>query len=170
MAAFDCSIIMCGLTICSNFLVDVLKHMIYPFTYTYYTGSPLTTVYTVITTKDSESLELKLCLAIEFNSTLWVAYGFYTNILTIAIPNMFGVIFGALQLGLIAFFPSSRRRGKENDDNVTDDVFKRINSSNKVTFNLLPSEDPLGDDEVLIIDTPSASSPTSPLMNQNLVG
>lgn len=69
---------------------------------------PLATVRLVIRTKDTSSMPLLLCLMGFVSSVTWTAYGALRADINVTLPNGIGVVFAALQLGLIAWLP----RGK----------------------------------------------------------
>jgi solute carrier family 50 (sugar transporter) len=71
-----------------------------------YYASPLTTMYTVVTTKDSSSLYPPMLLANLANSSMWLIYGLFAlNDPFVYAPNGIGATLSGLQLTLSAIYP-----------------------------------------------------------------
>ncbi|KAL2918682.1 hypothetical protein HK105_201516 [Polyrhizophydium stewartii] len=68
-------------------------------------SAPLSTVRQVIKRRDSSPIDLTLAIASIANSSLWTVYGFAVSDGFIWGPNLLGVVFGAVQFGLMAIFP-----------------------------------------------------------------
>jgi len=69
--------------------------------------SPLSTLYRVISTRNSISFSWRLSLSCFINGVMWTVYGSFIGDLFIAIPNGAGVILAGLQLICIWIFPRS---------------------------------------------------------------
>jgi len=70
-------------------------------------ASPLATVKTVIQTRDSSSIFLKVTMAQIFASAMWTVYGFAVDDYVIYGPNLFGLLLGLIQLVVKKLIPSS---------------------------------------------------------------
>jgi solute carrier family 50 (sugar transporter) len=71
-----------------------------------YYASPLTTMYVVVTTKDSSSLHPPMLIANLANSSMWLIYGvFALNDPFVYAPNGIGATLSILQLTLSMIFP-----------------------------------------------------------------
>jgi solute carrier family 50 (sugar transporter) len=71
-----------------------------------YYASPLTTMYAVITTRDSSSLHPPMLLANLANSTMWLIYGLFAlNDPFVYAPNGIGATLSGLQLSLCLIYP-----------------------------------------------------------------
>jgi len=73
-------------------------------------ASPLSQLKQVIKQKSSESLPPVQCCMQFLCSLLWFAVGLQQNALQVAIPNGLGIVLAAVQLLLIAMFPSDSTR------------------------------------------------------------
>ena len=104
-SALDSGTYFCG-TIFSHLLVPADTDSGSPVSVIYI--GPLATVKLVIRTKDTSSMPLLLCLMGFVSSVTWTAYGAIRSDINVTLPNGIGVVFAALQLGLIACLP----RGK----------------------------------------------------------
>jgi solute carrier family 50 protein (sugar transporter) len=69
-------------------------------------GSPLSTIKTVLSTKNSKSILTQLTFAQITNTALWSAYGLAIKDKFVYGPNMAGLGFGLIQLALKLVFPS----------------------------------------------------------------
>jgi len=69
-------------------------------------GSPLSTIKTVLSTKNSKSILTQLTFAQITNTALWSAYGLAIKDKFVYGPNMTGLGFGLIQLALKLLFPS----------------------------------------------------------------
>ena len=67
-------------------------------------AGPLATIRTVISTKNASSLPLPFLLAVTAQCIAWTLYGYLEDDISTLVNNMVGVIIGAFQLGLIAFY------------------------------------------------------------------
>ena len=83
-------------------------------------ASPLSTVRSVIITRDASSIDILLTLAILACSFLWLVYGFAVGAVNIWISNAFGVLCSCVQLALIVIFPrvSKGKGAKEMESEV----------------------------------------------------
>ena len=73
----------------------------------FFYGAPLSTIYTVIKTRDSSSIHRRTMLLNTFNAVFWTAYGFAVPDWVIWLPNGLGAILGFAQLALRLVFPIS---------------------------------------------------------------
>ena len=69
-------------------------------------GSPLSTIGTVLRTRSSKSILAPLTVAQVSNTALWSTYGLAINDKFVYGPNLAGLCFGLIQLLLKVFFPS----------------------------------------------------------------
>ena len=69
-------------------------------------GSPLSTIKTVLSTKNSKSILAQLTFAQITNTALWSAYGLAIKDKFVFGPNLTGLAFGLIQLALKLVFPS----------------------------------------------------------------
>lgn len=69
-------------------------------------GSPLSTIKTVLATKNSKSILTQMTFAQITNTALWSAYGLAIKDKFVYGPNMTGLGFGLIQLALKLLFPS----------------------------------------------------------------
>ena len=69
-------------------------------------GSPLSTIKTVLSTKSSKSILTQLTFAQVVNTSLWSAYGLAIRDKFVWGPNITGLGFGLIQLVLKVLFPS----------------------------------------------------------------
>jgi solute carrier family 50 (sugar transporter) len=71
-----------------------------------YYASPLTTMYVVVTTRDSSSLHPPMLLANLANSSMWFIYGLFAlNDLFVYVPNGIGATLSGIQLTLSLIYP-----------------------------------------------------------------
>lgn len=79
-------------------------------------ASPLSALKTVVQKKSSDSIPLPLSLATAVNCYLWMMVGIFgMKDANIIIPNALGLLFGFIQLALIAIYPSKGGKSKDND-------------------------------------------------------
>lgn len=69
-------------------------------------GSPLSTIKTVLSTRNSGSILTPLTIAQVTNTALWSAYGLAIRDKFVYGPNLTGLGFGLVQLALKLFFPA----------------------------------------------------------------
>lgn len=69
-------------------------------------GSPLSTIKTVLSTRNSGSILAQLTMAQVTNTALWSVYGLAIRDKFVYGPNLTGLFFGIAQLGLKLAFPS----------------------------------------------------------------
>lgn len=70
-------------------------------------GSPLSTMKTVISERNSASILGRLTVAQIINATLWTAYGTIVRQVFVWGPNSIGLVLGLVQLALKAVYPSN---------------------------------------------------------------
>jgi len=68
-------------------------------------GAPLSTIYTVITEKNSSSIHVRLMITSLLNSIFWTVYGLAILDIFIIVPNSMGCLFGAIQVLLLKLYP-----------------------------------------------------------------
>ncbi|XP_064614317.1 sugar transporter SWEET1-like [Liolophura sinensis] len=73
-------------------------------------GAPLATLADVLQTKSTESMSFLMCFANLVVAFEWGWYGYLLKDAYIGVPNIFGIILGALQMYLFIKFPSSKTR------------------------------------------------------------
>ncbi len=72
-------------------------------------SSPLSTMYHVVKTRNSESIAPRLAIACLLNGCLWAVYGIVTRDWFITAPNSAGAILSIIQLVLKAVYPEKPR-------------------------------------------------------------
>jgi len=72
----------------------------------FFYGAPLSTIYTVLKTRDSSSIHRPTMLLNTFNAVFWTAFGFGVMDWFIFIPNGIGAIMGFIQAFLRLVIPS----------------------------------------------------------------
>ena len=72
----------------------------------FFYGAPLSTIFTVLKTRDSASIHKWTMLLNTANATFWTAFGFGTSDYFIMVPNGIGVVFGIIQMILCVVVPS----------------------------------------------------------------
>merc|ERR1719410_532410 len=68
-------------------------------------AAPLSTIYTVITTKNSSSIHRLLMVTNTFNTVFWTIYGLVLMDPIILLPNAIGLMFGVIQIFLACWYP-----------------------------------------------------------------
>ena len=71
----------------------------------FFFGSPLSTMFSVIRSKDSSSIDFRTMIMNTFCSAFWTLYGSYKSDILIALPNGIGILFGLCQALLYCIFP-----------------------------------------------------------------
>jgi len=74
--------------------------------------SPLTTVFEVIKTKNSNSINFLTTVALTLNGVFWLTYGLFFNDFFIWFPNGLGVISALLQFLLFFIYPKKETEEK----------------------------------------------------------
>jgi solute carrier family 50 protein (sugar transporter) len=72
----------------------------------FFYGAPLSTIYTVLTTRSSASMHVLTMLTNTANGCFWFAYGLAVWDLYILIPNGLGALLGVVQICLRIAYPS----------------------------------------------------------------
>ncbi len=87
----------------------------------FFYGAPLSTIFTVLRTRDSSSIHRRTMIMNTMNGIFWTAFGFGTVDYFISVPNGLGAILGFVQMFLCLVMP---RRGNEqtNRDGDVDDL------------------------------------------------
>lgn len=80
----------------------------------YYTA-PLSTVVTVIRSKNASSIHWPMAIMNCVNGSLWLGYGLAIGDYFIWVPNAVGALFGAVLFILVMIFPSNSRRSEQKD-------------------------------------------------------
>jgi solute carrier family 50 protein (sugar transporter) len=73
----------------------------------FFYGAPLSTIFTVLKTRDSSSIHRWTMLMNTANATFWTAFGFGTSDYFIMVPNGIGAILGVMQMILRVVVPSN---------------------------------------------------------------
>eukprot|EP01041_Mallomonas_annulata_P000124 gene124-188_t len=79
-----------------------------------YYAAPLSTIKTVIQTRDSSSLFLPMILTNQVNATLWVIYGLAMSDPIIWAPNLLGFFFAIFQICICLFYKKWNTNGTWN--------------------------------------------------------
>jgi len=69
-------------------------------------ASPLSTLVSVVRSKDSSSISRPFCVVQSLNCVVWLMYGFLTADAYITVPNVFGLLTAFLQAVVIMMFPA----------------------------------------------------------------
>ena len=88
----------------------------------FFYGAPLSTIFTVLKTRNSASIHICTMMANTFNGVFWSAYGWAVWDLYIAIPNALGAFLGGIQIVLVATFPRKEEEHNDDVDGVIDNV------------------------------------------------
>jgi solute carrier family 50 protein (sugar transporter) len=86
----------------------------------FFYGAPLSTIWTVLQTRSSNSIHVPTMITNTLNGTFWFVYG-VAGVWDpfIFVPNGLGALLGAIQIVLLVLFPRSKRRrevGPQDDD------------------------------------------------------
>ncbi|ORX84847.1 hypothetical protein BCR32DRAFT_291099 [Anaeromyces robustus] len=85
--------------------------------------SPLATMYEVIKTRNSSSINFIMTIAMFINSILWTGYGFIINDFYIWFPNVVGIVSTIIQFVLLIVFPSKKKNAdKKIEENINEKV------------------------------------------------
>jgi solute carrier family 50 protein (sugar transporter) len=76
-------------------------------------GSPLTTMYEVIHTRNSSSINFIMTVALLINGVFWTAYGVFINDFFIWFPNAVGTFSAVIQFLLFLIFPRKSTTGTD---------------------------------------------------------
>ena len=82
----------------------------------FFYGAPLSTIFTVLKTKNSVSIHIWTMTTNTFNGTFWFAYGLAVLDPFIYVPNGLGSLLGVIQIILCMIFPRRNQEEKENFD------------------------------------------------------
>lgn len=73
-------------------------------------ASPLATVSEVVKKRSTDSMSFPLCFANLVVALQWTMYGYLLHDLHVEIPNIFGCILGAIQVGLFVKYPTRAKQ------------------------------------------------------------
>jgi len=79
----------------------------------FFYGAPLSTIFTVLRTKSSDSIHIPTMITNTLNGTFWAAYGIAIFDWFIAVPNSLGAVLGCVQFVLCVLFPRKDRLENE---------------------------------------------------------
>jgi solute carrier family 50 protein (sugar transporter) len=85
-------------------IVGILVNLNLVFFY----GAPLSTIYTVLSNKKSDSIHIPTMIINTLNGSFWTAYGLAVMDPFIYAPNGLGALLGVVQMILCALFPRSK--------------------------------------------------------------
>lgn len=71
----------------------------------FFYGAPLSTIFTVLKTRNSVSIHIPTMVLNTLNGSFWTAYGFAVNDPFIFVPNGLGALLGVVQFCLCILFP-----------------------------------------------------------------
>jgi solute carrier family 50 protein (sugar transporter) len=80
----------------------------------FFYGAPLSTIFTVLKTRNSASIHIRTMTTNTLNGAFWSAYGFAVNDPFVYVPNALGAGLGVIQMVLVLVVP--RRIGDKDDD------------------------------------------------------
>jgi len=93
-------------------------------------GAPLSTIWTVLTTRSSSSIHIRTMLTNTFNGIFWSAYGIAISDLFIAVPNSLGAALGVVQILLCLLFPRKKDADDADDDHDENRVRMEMEQTN----------------------------------------
>jgi hypothetical protein len=82
----------------------------------FFYGAPLSTIATVLKTRNSRSIHVPTMITNTANGAFWCAYGFALQDYLIGVPNGVGAFLGGIQIVLCVLFP----HGNGDTDNGND--------------------------------------------------
>jgi len=78
-------------------------------------GAPLSTIWTVLSTRDSASIHVPTMLTNTFNGCFWGIYGVAILDFFLAVPNLLGAGLGVVQIVLCVLFPRENAQGNSDE-------------------------------------------------------
>ena len=87
--------------------MEIIVGLVVNVNLVFFYGAPLSTIQTVIATKNSISIHRTTLFMVNFNTFFWLIYGMAIMDFFIFIPNLCGFILGIIQVALCIKYPSS---------------------------------------------------------------
>jgi len=84
---------------------EFIVGLVVNFNLLFFYGAPLSTIFTVLKTRNSVSIHIPLMLTATANGFFWAVFGFAVMDYFIFIPNGIGTILGVVQILLCSIFP-----------------------------------------------------------------
>jgi solute carrier family 50 protein (sugar transporter) len=104
----------------------------------FFYGAPLSSIYTVLSTKTSASIHIPTMITNTLNGIFWTAYGLAILDPFIYVPNGLGAVLGAVQILLCVIFPRRKKpTSKEEEDDVDELAEATTKVENSSTMELL---------------------------------
>lgn len=91
----------------------------------FFYGAPLSTIMTVLKTRNSASIHIPNMITCTLNGTFWTAYGIAIMDPFISVPNGLGTLFGVIQVFLCLIFPRNTiHLSKQNREDTLEPTVK----------------------------------------------
>jgi solute carrier family 50 protein (sugar transporter) len=89
----------------------------------FFYGAPLSTIFTVLKTRNSASIHIRTMITNTLNGAFWSAYGLAVNDPYVYVPNALGAALGVVQMALVLVVPRrvAEKEGGANDDDLDSD-------------------------------------------------
>jgi hypothetical protein len=84
-----------------EWIVGILVNLNLVFFY----GAPLSTIYTVLTQRNTSSIHIRTMITNTLNGTFWFAYGLAVSDLIVGVPNGLGTLLGVIQIVMVVLYP-----------------------------------------------------------------
>jgi uncharacterized protein with PQ loop repeat len=90
----------------------------------FFYGAPLSTIWTVLAQKNTDSIHIPTMVTNTMNGTFWLAYGLAVKDYFIFVPNGLGTILGGIQILLLILFPrtATTSKSKQNQQNSDEEL------------------------------------------------
>lgn len=75
----------------------------------FFYGAPLSTIWTVLSTKSSKTIHIPTIITNTLNGVFWFAFGVGVQDWFIAVPNGLGALLGSIQITLCIIFPRDKK-------------------------------------------------------------
>jgi solute carrier family 50 protein (sugar transporter) len=98
----------------------------------FFYGAPLSSIYTVLSTKTSASIHVPTMSTNTLNGIFWTAYGLAILDPFIYVPNGLGAVLGAVQILLCVIFPRRKKPSSKEEQEEVDDVDELEEATAKV--------------------------------------
>eukprot|EP00574_Skeletonema_japonicum_P005626 CAMPEP_0201726054 /NCGR_PEP_ID=MMETSP0593-20130828/9246_1 /ASSEMBLY_ACC=CAM_ASM_000672 /TAXON_ID=267983 /ORGANISM="Skeletonema japonicum, Strain CCMP2506" /LENGTH=332 /DNA_ID=CAMNT_0048217521 /DNA_START=204 /DNA_END=1202 /DNA_ORIENTATION=+ len=119
----------------------------------FFYGAPLSTIYTVLKTRDSNSIHRWTMVMNTANAVFWTAFGFGVMDWFIIVPNGLGAVLGGVQMVLRVIVPSSGGGGEEENDGGGGDNVVKEGEKGDVELGVDESTSNLSNPSVVVDDS-----------------